>query len=537
MLNSKEIEMKKIHFSLVALSLVTMALTSGCSNTNSHKSPDAPPVVAVKSYIANINVVDSYSNTPLSGVTLKLSGNAKDVDGNPVTSLKTGPTGVVAFYPDKDADIKIVATLDGYVDSGVEIIANETTISKTLKLLKFEPVKAPVGIVMKKEETQASTTGEVPSDLNVSLGTATKIILPKGVVLEDAEGKPVTGKVSVEAVHYDANTTELFPGGLLALAEDVPADQNGTGERATREVNFVSAGFTSISMKNDSGDAVKNFKDANITIAMTLPNPTINPETGNPVKVGDKIPIWSYDVEKGKWKYEDLGSVIVNPDDSTTWAVIYNASHLSYWNLDWHYSPVCTPAHINITDLAEGTDTITSLTVKGRGFNKTVFDYNGDGYYDLDNVPKTLPLDFTLSYDGKVQDTKTHITLGSACNLEMTLGNVTAKTPVTVKVVEACADGSHQQAIPSIPGYIMSGGAWTYANKSNVDGKMELKLSSDVATRIYVFSPGDRYRNSYIYETIPAGTTEDQTLTFILGSQYDDYCTPVTPPTGGTGAN
>jgi hypothetical protein len=369
------------------------------------------------------------------------------------------------------------------------------------------------------------------------LGTAVKIIVPKGVVLEDAEGKPVTGKISVDVVHYDANTTELLPGGLVALAEDVPVDQNDTGKRSTQEVNFVSAGFTSVSMKNEKGDIVKNFKEKNITVTITLPKSTINPETGNLVKIGDKIPIWSYDVETGKWKYEDLGSVVVNPDDSSTWAVNYNLPHLSYWNLAWYQSFVCKTAHINITDLPEGTGTITSLFVKGQGFNKTEFDYNGNGYYDLDNVPNKLPLDFTLSYDGKVQDTKTHIILGSACNLDMTLGNVTPKTPVTVKVVEACADGSHQQAIPSIPGYIMSGGAWTYANKSNVDGKMELKLSSDVATRIYVFSPGDRYRNSYIYETIPAGTTEDQTLTFILGSQYDNYCTPVTPPTGGTSAN
>ncbi len=38
------------------------------------------------------------------------------------------------------------------------------------------------------------------------------------------------------------------------------------------------------------------------------------------------------------------------------------------------------------------TDEVTSLNISGTGFTKTVFDYNGDGFYDLDNVPKTIPL-------------------------------------------------------------------------------------------------------------------------------------------------
>ena len=538
----KEFVVKTKYKLACALSCVaaTMILT-GCSNgKGNNTSYDAPAIIKAKQNAVSLAVVEANSGAPLSGVNLQLIGPATDIEGNSVSTLTSSETGIAMFYTEEGKTVRILASKQGYVNTGKEVTVAKGVNQIALPMLKFEENASVAGITM-KQETVTSTQGTVDKNITVvvkedknTTTPLTVITIPKGTVLETEDGKKVTGKVTVEAVHYDDNATQLFPGGLVALAEDVPADANGSGERSTQEVNFISAGFTSIQMKDDSGQSVKHFVDQNITIAMTLPHTTVNPETGKLVKANDKIPIWSYNELTGKWKYEDMGNVVPNPNDNNaTWAVIYTASHLSYWNLDWHYGAVCKPGHIEITDQPQGTDVVTSLVINGQGFSKTVFDYNGDGFYDLDNIPKYKSLNFSLMYDGNVVDSKTNVVLGDkSCKLDMKTGNIKPKTPVTVKVVEECRDGSHQRPLPSVPGYVMSGGAWTYINSTNTDGELTLKLDPGApkGTTIYayLYTADGRYENSYVYKTIPKDVTEDQTIKFILSKKYDPYCFPVT---------
>ena len=536
--------MKK-HISIAVSTLVISSfLVVGCSSRQSSEDSvsNAPTTVVAKDNVVSISVVDT-NGVAVPGVKITIKGTATDVGGSTITTLTTAPiTGLVSFYSKIGETVRVLTSATGYVDSGSELKIVEGANNKIIRIVKFDPKAKVAGIEMEDANVSVNALGTVTAELNVTVddGSAgatpvTVITIPKDTVLKTEDGHLVSGKVKVEAVHYDDNSTESFPGGLVALASDVPANQNGTGEKTTQEVNFVSAGFTSITIKDDKGNSVKNFGDKKITIAMTLPKTTINPESGNLVQANDQIPIWSYNVSTGKWKYEELGKVIQNPNDKNTWAVIYQASHLSYWNLDWHYSPVCKPAHINITDLPANTDKITSLEIKGRGFNKTVFDYNGDGYYDLDNVPKTIPLTFSLKYDGSVKDAKS-VTLGNACKVDLTLGNVTPKAATKVKFVEICSDGSHEKVLPSIPTYILSGGAWTYLGSGSKNGELNFPADSGSTASIYAMATGNRYTSSYKYEHIKAGS-QDQTIKFVLGSKYDDYCFPEGEETGATGGD
>ena len=530
--------MKKYMSIAVSTLVVSSFLMVGCSERQSDVPVNTPTTVVAKTNVVSVSVVDTDGKA-VSGVEVALKGLATDVGGNAVTTLTTTPTGLVSFYSKVGEIVRVLTSKDGYVDSGSELNITKGANNKTVRIVKFDPNANVAGIEMEEANATASNSGKVTADLNITIADVnaspvTVITIPKDTVLKTEDGALITGKVKVEAVHYDDNSTESFPGGLVALASNVP-DANGSGT-TTEEVNFVSAGFTSITIKDEaSGKTVKNFGDKNITIAMTLPHNTLNPETNVTVVAGDTIPIWSYDVSTGKWNYEALGTVIANPNDNNaTWAVIYQASHLSYWNLDWHRSPVCKPAHINITDLLKGTDKITSLEIKGRGFNKTVFDYAGDGYYDLNNVPKTVPLTFSLKYDGADKNSTTVILNNTGCKVDLALGNVTPKTPTTVKFVEECSDGSHQKVLPSIPTYISSGGAWTYLGSGSKDGVLKFPVDNNTPAYIYAMASGNRYTESYIYMHVQAGS-DNQTIKFVLGSQYDSYCFPG-GDTGDTGA-
>ena len=523
----------KIKFSTVLLPLLAVSFMVGCSKSSSEpitQEPDVPPVVKPKTNVVNVSVVDSASGKPLSAVSLNVIGSAFDITEKPINSFVTNETGLISFYSKAGENIKVIASKSDYVNSGTEATVMDGANNRVIRLLKADPKNTPAGVEMTLESVETDSSGAIAVekviDINNTKAAVTKITIPADTVLKTASGEPVVGAVAVQAVHYDANTTESFPGGLTALVENAP-DKNGTEQEA--EVNFISAGFTSIQMTDDNGNSVKKFEGQKIEIAMTLPKDTINPETGVVVKIGDEIPIWSYDVESGKWQYEEMGEV-ADVNDSKNFAVIYKASHLSYWNLDWHYGAVCRPANINITDLEKGTTVVTSLELKGQGFNKTVFDYNGDGSFELNNTPKYLPLTLTLSYDGVVKDTKQVIFGDNDCKADVAAGSITPKEPVKVTVVEECRDGSHRKVLPSISTFLLSGGAWTYLASSNNDGNLKVMLDpgAEEATSIYAIAPGNSYTNYYEYKNIPAGTTDDQTIKFIYNSSFDSYCFPAT---------
>ncbi len=519
---------------LVAVAVVVGISGCGSSSTNSTSlvTGEAPSDIEVQNNIITVNIVDGEGNA-VRDASVSIIGLATDLVGNDLTEsvIKTNITGLVTFYSKIGENIKLIINKDNYINTGVEIKVTEGANSKKVVLIEFNQDKVPDGVTIESEEVTTSSEGETLIEEKIEVKTASdetsvlEITIPKDTVLKTEDGDLVTGKVSMQVVYYAPEAVESFPGGMSAVALAVPQEDGSTSAEA---IDFVSGGFTSIQMTDEEGNVVKEFENSKIEISMILTKDTINPETGNLVAVGDQIPIWSYDEITGTWSYEEIGTVEEHTTDNNLYVVVYQASHLSYWNLDWHRSPVCTPARIDISDLETGTTTITSLNISGTGFTKTVFDYNGDGFYDLDNVPKTIPLTLTLSYDGQVRDSQTVKLIDTNCQASLSVGEVVTKTPVKVTVKEQCSDGTKSKVVPSVPGYLMSGGAWTYLDMASVDGELSVMIDPGAteSTRLYSFVYGRGYVESYAYLTIPAGATEDQEIVFTLGSQWDSYCYP-----------
>lgn len=97
----------------------------------------------------------------------------------------------------------------------------------------------------------------------------------------------------------------------------------------------MTGGFTSIELTDDKGNKAATFSNP-MEISMQMSKGAINPETGKAINQGDKIGIWSYETNTGKWTSEGEG-IVESPDSSGNFTVNYKVAHLSYCNLDWHY--------------------------------------------------------------------------------------------------------------------------------------------------------------------------------------------------------
>jgi hypothetical protein len=203
-----------------------------------------------------------------------------------------------------------------------------------------------------------------------------------------------------------------FPGGF---AVSVPAPEGGPAE----DSSFVSGGFTAIQIRDAAGRVAARFdRDAEVRVAIA-PD-TSNPETGEPVKLGDRIPFWSYSEVTGQWASE--GIVEVQSDGAGGLQGVGAVNHLSYFNVDWR-GPRCKfDPRIVVSGNLEDRDLVVHLSRPGGGFSMKA---HPDGKHPNDirigGAPASGPMKIVLKHDGEVL-------------AETTVPNICVnKIPMTVK--------------------------------------------------------------------------------------------------------
>lgn len=264
----------------------------------------------------------------------------------PLTSVST-TSGSYLFaikddvIPSADNPIELVisASSNNYLTSSEKIIITNTGGNTySINLVATAPGSQPQGVstneVQKGSTEGASGTKEeiVVSSSSTGNETSATISIPPGTILKDSEGNVLSGNVTTRVSYFSPTEPEAlstFPGGFNANT-----DTRGSGQ-------FFSAGFTEVTLKVN-GQEVETFEGGTPEVTIDIAPGTINPETGTEVKAGDVIPMWSYNEETGNWKFE--GNVTVanlSPAGGSKLAVKKQIKHLSWWNLDWWYSPTC----------------------------------------------------------------------------------------------------------------------------------------------------------------------------------------------------
>ncbi|HWB23948.1 MAG TPA: hypothetical protein VG738_00645 [Chitinophagaceae bacterium] len=309
-------------------------------NTDVYKSP-----ILIRFVNANSN-----STTQPDKFTVQISG--KDADkvlmGSGGTDFKTSngflPLALDASAnpsPENPVIFNVYANIPGFapVSQTFMVTSDTTPVDHTILALEYAHPADGTSVLQKSTSLNsgvAPATSLQTSTTSTMTETST-ITIDDGTQMMD-ENHNVINASSLQSsiVHFGTSTQSsmlAFPGGFN------PVDVERDGQEY-HEVTFKTGGFLSIKMKAGNSD-VKFFSKP-ITVSAELNAELINPETDQPVQVGDTIPIWSMNEQTGQWKYETTSTVVL--DGSGKISLQFQASHLSCWNIDWWFYSPCRNA-------------------------------------------------------------------------------------------------------------------------------------------------------------------------------------------------
>lgn len=439
-------------------------------------TPPAEVITAPYKYV--FSFVNALDDKPITdALTIQFTGPSVDsgevldssnssVRGKTYTTTNGLITAAVNFNGSNDLFTVLGGNLvKGWNTSGVQILRETSKLGEqviTVKLNKTGDAVAiqndgTLGIGMIAGSTSAGVGGSLPAvtlstleksvtnaeGSTESVGTA-KITIPAGTVARDAAGNLASGALSLTVTKYansDVDALVAFPGGFTPNVTDSSGTQL-PGGASSGSGNFVTGGFAQFNLTDSSGKAIKKF-DTPVTLTIDLPKSSKNPNTGNPIAAGDIYPVWSFDEVTGKWVFEANGQVRdKTPASASNFEVVFQSTHLSYWNLDYFESDNCTGS-INIARSPTG-DTrplyLDIVGVEGSRFYRAI---NG-----VTDSALTLAYSPRINVNVTIKDSRGDV-VGTAFNQNLCSGvNISTSQLPTItyatlqtNVTESCPDG------------------------------------------------------------------------------------------------
>ncbi len=378
--------------------------------------------------------------------------------GAPLVAVE-GAVGQVSFTLSDDAvpsfeepvDLAVVVKAAGYVTSSrqLRIVESGTQLFE----LRLVPVDSAVSGISLAElpSGEATPEGILAEDVNLTTpedagtGRPFELSIEAGTTITDPSGAPLQGALTAQLTyfsHLDEQALQAFPGGFsISLA----ADENG---EPVDDAMFISGGFVSVEIHDENGLTAKNFSEP-ISMTVPLSPETVNPETGEKIETGDQFPIWSYNTGTAEWSYESLATV-EGPDADGMFFVTFEASHLSYWNLDWKSSDLCSPVVLRIDrspDMAVAEEqgaVYSPLPVRlniyktsdgsasGSGFWLSSPESHIDDYVTMIRTPWGVPLNVRAIWGGTIVGSAT-LTVPEGCGeIVLPIARPPAAAPVSV---------------------------------------------------------------------------------------------------------
>jgi hypothetical protein len=492
---------------LISAMSLAVSMSVGCGSSSSEPASTVVVVAPVQSaqlpVAIQASAVDAATQQPVGfsvsdPITLVVYGadasRLVDADGKTVYDSVgkfagpfTSSTGLFALYvqPGTPAPasmvFRLVANAKNYVTSSKEVTINSGDLKTDGTTTQFETVISlisqaapPPAVVLasqpvtltagKTGATALAVTTPVASGTDgsgntVTLGVATVQIPAATTAFSDAARTvPMPAGTTTVVVSYNNNTDgaslAVFPGGF-STRETTAGATITTANPGT----MISGGLASIelitTLANGTQVKAKTF-DKPISLSISIPKATVNPETNKPVAPGEVIPIWSYDTVTGEWSAMRLnnGTLItgtVGSLDATgsVYTVNFVTDHLSYFNLDWFAwsSSVpggntigqCNTAPITITGANGNRLYLEAVRIGGGWSHPWWLDANAarpaQERYNITYAPRGLPMQIN-AYMQQTNGANNANFVGSVrvadvcagVNLDVTAG-VNAKTP------------------------------------------------------------------------------------------------------------
>ena len=257
--------------------------------------------------------VQPAGSATLSGTVFTNSGD--ELEGVLVTTADGSVSGVT--NPEGDV------SLEGF-DTGVPLVLTLTRDGYSTQYVRTEiPAGTESAVFEANILPRASSmiTDQIEVGGQFEGDDGARVTLPIDGFVNEA-GETVTGDVEMTFTPLDVRddgNLRAFPGSFSAVT-------NGGNQG-----ELVTFGLTEYNFEQD-GETVQLApgKKATIEIPYYLENNT----EGNPVQVGDIVPLWSLDESSGLWVEEGNGSVVASAGSPTGYALRAEVTHFSWWNID-----------------------------------------------------------------------------------------------------------------------------------------------------------------------------------------------------------
>lgn len=278
-------------------------------------------------FVANDGTVNSTAATIDLTVqpTSSFEGKAQKSDGTVIPNITVealDETGEIITTVMSDADGAFVLTAATEQDLVLNFSADnfaDQILPVTMPDLKS--IAIPLDITMIERGAVQSIDIDVGGTASGDNGA--KVTLSAGSFV-DQNGAAVTGNIDAQITPVDISNPVLlaaFPGNFSGIEEGTGMETS-IASLGTVEFNFTQNG-TPLQLNTGS------------TAEIEMPVYTaIDPRTGDPLEMGDDIPLWSLNEDTGIWEQEGSGTVVANTDSPTGLALQATVSHFSWWNID-----------------------------------------------------------------------------------------------------------------------------------------------------------------------------------------------------------
>jgi hypothetical protein len=346
-INRKDSALIVFFVSVIAL-LVVLAFNS-CRKPNDHiglivneNTLSKSPVIL---HFANAN---STSTVQPGNFNVQISGKDSalvQMDGGGTSNFAAShgflPLSLVSAAdpsPSNPITFNVSAQIPGFAPVAQTItITKDTATIVDIGAIEYANPAKGTAVLVNNSALNGGISSGATFNVHASAGMveSAQITIPEGDQMEDVTGSPISAsQLTSSIVDYSAVSSTsygAFPGGFSPTNI---VDVNGNQLNGGLPVNFVSAGLLSIKMDAD-GTPVHHFSKP-LEVSMKLDPTTTNFITGESIRVGDVIPLWSLSEGTGQWKSE--GNVTVTSDDSGNLLANFQTTHLCCFNLDWSWT-------------------------------------------------------------------------------------------------------------------------------------------------------------------------------------------------------
>ena len=331
--------------------------------------------------------------------------------------------------------VTVVAKAEGFYD----VVRPVRVTGQALQSLTVEMVPL-TDITVSQNMASADQGGVVTADFtlrgNLPSGNPFSVNIARGNQGKDVVSQTVPGNLTVRSEFVDVSTT------AKALAALGLTDTGGifplTTQTGPKQTVLAVAGVAVVDVFNQAYQLVKTFERP-IQLNFPLSATFYNPFARRIVQVGDRIPVFSYDLATDRWQQETDGLVL--PYSGAILACIVSTTHLSTYTAAYTKYPC--PAAINFV-------VQTSVPASDRAYKcELIDDTNGNAIQTFTTTiaeSKVIPVSGLESNSFvrlKVYDNQSTAvassTVVNGCGIEQTqpfvLDLSSFKTPVVVPVI------------------------------------------------------------------------------------------------------